>query len=344
LLTFLTQVRTFILSFPWIASNFENSEDIKDPGPDPNTVSPSERAISEEMDRAASLQTLEGSTEYHVMFSAINASEIEVAGLEHEHITELQQLLSKTLAVQTEQDRRLAQLTEELALKSALLEQAETNAAETRRSAELERRENTERLLVQTSLVKQKDAELGRLQAKYETDVAEVRAEPEAKKLKLEVVYSRPMDAENSWTKSRAEAEAGSLQDQVTLWRNKYEALAKLYSEIRTEHFDLLSTSKQSELKASAQTAAGESVHGSRTSRVVVPRAKQMQRQDHPRIKLLYGEVSMRFLPSCTASYVRSTLIHSQRANSWNSRRAPRLQQVSSMWMRNESCLGLWNA
>ena len=29
------------------------------------------------------------------------------------------------------------------------------------------------------------------------------------------------------------------LQDQVTLWRNKYEALAKLYSQLRTEHLDM---------------------------------------------------------------------------------------------------------
>jgi len=46
------------------------------------------------------------------------------------------------------------------------------------------------------------------------------------------------------------------LQDQVTLWRNKYEALAKLYSQLRTEHLDMLSKSKQLQIKAnSAQEA-----------------------------------------------------------------------------------------
>jgi uncharacterized protein (UPF0335 family) len=46
------------------------------------------------------------------------------------------------------------------------------------------------------------------------------------------------------------------LQDQVTLWRNKYEALAKLYSQLRTEHLDMLSKYKQMQLKAnSAQEA-----------------------------------------------------------------------------------------
>lgn len=46
------------------------------------------------------------------------------------------------------------------------------------------------------------------------------------------------------------------LQDQVTLWRNKYEALAKLYSQLRNEHLEMLSKHKQMQLKAnSAQEA-----------------------------------------------------------------------------------------
>lgn len=46
------------------------------------------------------------------------------------------------------------------------------------------------------------------------------------------------------------------LQDQVTLWRNKYEALAKLYSQLRGEHLEMLSKQKQLQLKAnSAQEA-----------------------------------------------------------------------------------------
>lgn len=46
------------------------------------------------------------------------------------------------------------------------------------------------------------------------------------------------------------------LQEQVNTWRNKYEALAKLYSQLRTEHLDMLSKFKQFQLKAnSAQEA-----------------------------------------------------------------------------------------
>lgn len=48
-----------------------------------------------------------------------------------------------------------------------------------------------------------------------------------------------------------------TLQDQVTLWRNKYEALAKLYSQLRTEHLDMLAKAKQLQLKANS---AGEAV------------------------------------------------------------------------------------
>lgn len=46
------------------------------------------------------------------------------------------------------------------------------------------------------------------------------------------------------------------LQKQIEIWKNKYEALAKLYSQLRGEHLDLLSKSKGFQLKAnSAQEA-----------------------------------------------------------------------------------------
>ncbi|WVW85567.1 hypothetical protein I302_107605 [Kwoniella bestiolae CBS 10118] len=46
------------------------------------------------------------------------------------------------------------------------------------------------------------------------------------------------------------------LQKQIEVWKNKYEALAKLYSQLRGEHLDLLNKSKGFQLKAgSAQEA-----------------------------------------------------------------------------------------
>lgn len=46
------------------------------------------------------------------------------------------------------------------------------------------------------------------------------------------------------------------LQQQIEVWKNKYDALAKLYSQLRGEHLDLLNKSKGFQLKAnSAQEA-----------------------------------------------------------------------------------------
>ncbi|CAG8508941.1 12046_t:CDS:10 [Ambispora gerdemannii] len=47
-----------------------------------------------------------------------------------------------------------------------------------------------------------------------------------------------------------------NLQDQILMWKNKYEALAKLYSQLRQEHLELLNKFKAAQLKAnSAQEA-----------------------------------------------------------------------------------------
>ena len=148
----------------------------------------------------------------------------------------LEQQLSAMLATQTERDQRLAQLTEELALKSALLE-----AAEATKGTGLEPRELADRLLAQTSLVERKDAELVKMQTKldaldelvlsrdrhvraleqalqkatsraadadeYAIELAKVRAESEARKSELEAIRLRLTDAEIGWAKSKTEAD-----------------------------------------------------------------------------------------------------------------------------------------
>ncbi len=184
----------------------------------------------------------EGSTEYDAKFAAPHSSsEGEVTKLE------LEWQLSILLAAQTEWDQRNARLTDELALKSTLLEQAEANAAEAAKRAGLELREHADRLLTQTSLVKQRDAELVDVQARlrdmqakpdelllsrdqligqYEKELANVRGKLEAKESELEAVRLRLTDAEKGWTKSKAEADTiraqtakGSVnrdEDQVT--------------------------------------------------------------------------------------------------------------------------------
>src|SRR6266404_721002 len=130
---------------------------------------------------------------YRAKLAALEAlSEGEVTRLERERLAELERQLSVTLAAQTEHDRRLAQLSDEVALKSNLLEQAEANAEEATKRAGLleeahvrmlrdhtevqerhaaldtELHEHAERLLTQTSLAEQKDAELVNAQAQIE--------------------------------------------------------------------------------------------------------------------------------------------------------------------------------
>jgi hypothetical protein len=113
-------------------------------------------------------------------------------------------------------------------MKSTLLEQAQAKAAEATKRAELESRENADRLLAQTSLLEQKDAELVDLRARLdaldelplsrnehvcaleqqnETKLAEVLAELEARESELEAVHLRLTEAENGWAKSKTEAD-----------------------------------------------------------------------------------------------------------------------------------------
>ncbi|OAD78868.1 hypothetical protein PHYBLDRAFT_62370 [Phycomyces blakesleeanus NRRL 1555(-)] len=51
-----------------------------------------------------------------------------------------------------------------------------------------------------------------------------------------------------------------SLQNEIQMWKNKYEALAKLYSQLRKEHIDLLNKYKQLQVKANAAQEATEKV------------------------------------------------------------------------------------
>ena len=83
----------------------------------------------------------EGSTQHRAkLVTPYAPSGRETARLEDGRLIELERQLSETLVVKTERDRRIAQLTDELALKSALLEQAEagaTTAAEGKKNAVL---------------------------------------------------------------------------------------------------------------------------------------------------------------------------------------------------------------
>ena len=183
----------------------------------------------------------------------------------------LEQQLSAMLATQTERDQRLAQLTEELALKSALLE-----AAEATKGTGLEPRELADRLLAQTSLVERKDAELVKMQTKldaldelvlsrdrhvraleqalqkatsraadadeYAIELAKVRAESEARKSELEAIRLRLTDAEIGWAMCKTEADKLRALNTTSLTRTDEDRIARrLLDRMRTMEAEMAS-------------------------------------------------------------------------------------------------------
>jgi hypothetical protein len=174
----------------------------------------------------------EGSTERRGKLVASDASsEKEVARLEHERFADLERQLSETLAAQTERDRHIVQLTDQLAQKSALLEQAEADAAEAKKRAGQELRELQAKL---DELTQSRDAHVCTLEqaqsalpkptsfaadagersqhareqiGEYQSKLAEVRAELEEKKSELEAVRLQLTDAKDGGAKSSAKAE-----------------------------------------------------------------------------------------------------------------------------------------
>lgn len=104
----------------------------------------------------------------------------------------------------------------------------------------------------------------GRL-AELEQENLNARAQYERDQLMLQQYDRRVKDLEEQMSQltsnlnmqsASKDEQIRSLQEQVNTWRSKYEALAKLYSQLRQEHLDLLQTTKSLKLKAaSAQEA-----------------------------------------------------------------------------------------
>ena len=186
--------------------------------------------------------------------------------------------VSVLLAAQTERDQSNARLSDELTLKSALLERAEVNAEEASKRAGL----HADRLLLQTSLVEQRDAELVNMQAKLdalvvshdqqaeqsEKELANVRAELEAanvseleavrlrlsdaeaeadelhakleaKESELEAVRLRLMDAEAESDKLRAQTATGSVnRDEEQVTRRIMERIRAIEAEVASKRWN----------------------------------------------------------------------------------------------------------
>lgn len=104
----------------------------------------------------------------------------------------------------------------------------------------------------------------GRL-AELEQENLNARAQYERDQLMLQQYDRRVKDLEEQMNQltsnlnmqnASRDDQIRSLQEQVNTWRSKYEALAKLYSQLRQEHLDLLQTTKSLKIKAaSAQEA-----------------------------------------------------------------------------------------
>jgi chromosome segregation ATPase len=161
----------------------------------------------------------EGSREHHAKLVAPGAlSGKEVARLEDGHLIELERQLSETLVAKTERDRRIAQLTDDLALKSALLEQA----AEEKKRAGLELRELQAKLdesllsrdhaLEQAQSALQKASCAAEANEQSQRELAGVHAKLEARESELAAFCLRLAETENGCAKSKAEADTYRTQ------------------------------------------------------------------------------------------------------------------------------------
>lgn len=131
---------------------------------------------------------------------------------------------------------------------------------------EQQRRQAEQQRLAQEQLMQQQyqSHTQGRL-ADLERENLNARAQYERDQLMLQEYDRRVKDLEAQMSQltsnlnlqnASRDDQIRSLQEQVNTWRAKYEALAKLYSQLRQEHLDLLQTTKSLKLKAaSAQEA-----------------------------------------------------------------------------------------
>lgn len=131
---------------------------------------------------------------------------------------------------------------------------------------EQQRRQAEQQRLAQEQLLRDQyqTQTQGRL-AELEQENLNARAQYERDQLMLQQYDRRVKDLEEQMNQlnnnlnmqnASKDEQIRSLQEQVNTWRTKYEALAKLYSQLRQEHLDLLQTTKSLKLKAaSAQEA-----------------------------------------------------------------------------------------
>ena len=196
----------------------------------PTGASGRPRGIPEEDDDG------EGSTEHHAKLVAPGAPfGKEIAWLEPEdgRLVEIERQLSETLVAKAEQDRCITQLTDELALKNALLEQAEADAAEANKRAGLEQHELQaklgELLLSRDQALEQSQRTLQKATScaaeaneQSQRELTEMRAKLDASESESAAFRLRLADAENGW------ARASQKQTHIVLGTQTAKGLANM--------------------------------------------------------------------------------------------------------------------
>ncbi|KAH8925886.1 ANTH-domain-containing protein, partial [Atractiella rhizophila] len=163
-----------------------------------------------------------------------------------------------------EEERRRAE--EEKARFDAMRrEQEERERMERERMEQLRRDQEEERRRMEMQMQMGRDQQALMRVQELEREMMGMRGQYERDQMMLEQYDRRVKALEQELMNYNANLSAQlsskdelikQLQEQVALWKNKYEALAKLYSQLRTEHLDMLSKFKQFQLKAnSAQEA-----------------------------------------------------------------------------------------
>lgn len=159
------------------------------------------------------------------------------------------------------EQQRLQQQWEEQQRAQLLAQQQAQREFEEQQRLQAEQQRLAQEQLLQTQYQQQTQ---GRL-AELEQENLNARAQYERDQLLLQQYDKRMKDLEEQLNQLNSnyslqtqskDDQIRALQEQVNTWRTKYEALAKLYSQLRQEHLDLLQTTKSLKLKAaSAQEA-----------------------------------------------------------------------------------------
>ncbi|GMG55552.1 unnamed protein product [Ambrosiozyma monospora] len=168
--------------------------------------------------------------------------------------------------IKAQRDFELEQQKMEQERQAQLLQQQQQQQQQQQYWAEQQRQQAETQMLAQQQLLAdqvQRQAQ-GRV-AELERDLLALRGQYDKDQLMLEQYDQRvqALEQEIGNTSQTAQQQIASrdeqltrLQEQVTYWKNKYESLAKLYTQLRQEHLNLLTKFKKIQQKASSAQEA----------------------------------------------------------------------------------------